>query len=417
MPRWSRASAVRDRPGRHEILCARLSTRRTGRGGSPRWRAVRRNDAGRCKRAIWPARELTAVRNDGDAHPLQPAHGMPVDAPTVAMTCSTASWTDYGPNAGSTNGRLKRRRPLASIDRQGERALRPAGARADEARRGRYGQRRCRSNAPIRSSAPRSMRNRHSRASCSRLFNLAEDWEMREPQRANPARAHRAESREERPGPHPGAIAEFQPRSAGRAVRNAMSTTRHRRRRAPVPARHHRAGAIGEALALRWEDVNQGDGRSAVAARDQDGPATGMHHRGRCARHPRLNLPRINMQPAWCFANGRSPRPSRLQDAPQGVFRAASRCSGWGSRMRGCMIFAAPWRPAPPLRGLTHDWGYATLLRPQDHHHGRHAMPVALADSDGIREHRRRIDAAASMAAIMDGGRRRKDCPAEFRRG
>ena len=226
-------------------------------------------------------RELTAIRN-GEADPLRRRQEAAA-APTVADVLDRFL-DDYAPRR-IDQGRLSPK-TLREYRRQANGTIRPALGRMKVADVTRADiERAVAGCAPVE-------RNRQI-ALLHRLFNLAEDWEMREPG-ANPAR--RIEKAREEPRDRTLAPSEIAALGAALSELDNPFT----------------AGALrflmltgwrnGEALALRWDDVNLETGEALLPS-----TKTGRDRRtiGAAALDILASLPRVNGNP-HCFAGAKS---------------------------------------------------------------------------------------------------------------
>ena len=226
-------------------------------------------------------RELAAVRNDG-ADPLQRRTDAR-EAPTVADLIDRFL-DDYGPRR-IDRGRLAPK-TLREYRKQANNTLRPALGRIKVADVTRADIERA-----VDGCAPYS-RNRHI-ALAHRLFNLAEDWEMR-PTGGNPARRI-DKAREE---PRDRVLAPSELAALGAALSGLDN---------PIVAAALRFLVLtgwrnSEALALRWENVDMEMGEALL-------PSTkvGRDRRsiGAAALAIVADLPRINDNP-HCFAGAKA---------------------------------------------------------------------------------------------------------------
>ena len=324
-------------------------------------------------------RELTAVRNDG-ADPLQRRTDAR-DAPTVADVLDRFL-DDYGPRR-IDQGRLSPK-TLGEYRRQANGTVRPALGRMKVADVTRADVERAVAKcAPVE-------RNRQI-AFLHRLFNLAEDWEMREPG-ANPARRI-DKAREE---PRDRTLAPSEIAALGAALSGLDN---------PIVAAALRFLTLtgwrnGEALALRWEDVNLETGEALLPS-----TKTGRDRRtiGAAALDILANLPRINGNP-HCFAGAKSAAVS--YKTLHKAFRAA--CDGAGVADARLHDLRRTLATRAAASGLTLT-GLRDLLN-----HKTTTMAARYARRSDSVLRAAQDDAAASMAAIMDGG---SADVREFRRG
>ena len=324
-------------------------------------------------------RELAAVRNDG-ADPLQRRTDAR-EAPTVADMLDRFI-NDYGPRR-IDQGRLSPK-TLREYRRQANGTIRPALGRMKVADVTRADVERAVAGcAPVE-------RNRQI-AFLHRLFNLAEDWEMREAG-ANPAR--RIEKAREEPRDRtlaPSEIAALgaalsgldNPFTAG-ALRFLMLT----------------GWRNGEALALRWDDVNLETSEALLPA-----TKTGRDRRtiGAAALDILAGLPRINGNP-HCFAGAKGAAVS--YKTLHGAFKRA--CDGAGIADARLHDLRRTLATRAAASGLTLT-GLRDLLN-----HKTTTMAARYARRSDSVLRAAQDDAAASMAAIMDGG---TADVREFRRG
>ena len=314
------------------------------------------------------AREMARVRA-GEAHMLDRRRES-AEAPTVA-TLVQRFLTDHAERR-IANGRMKRR-TVADYASQCRAVILPAlgdmPVAAVEARD---------IEALVDPLKP-VMRNRIL-ALASRLFTLAEHWDLR-PQRTNPARGversvETARDRVLSPaefGALAGALAE-------RAQRNPAAV-------ASIRFAAMTGLRIGEILAMRWEHVDSNTGAlllpdTKTGRRWHDLPAAAL---AVLEGEPRIN--------AWCFTNGRTAIGYKHVGA---IFRAVAASAGLDNvrlhdlRRSMATRAAASGLGILELRALL---GWKSTAMP--------ARYVALS-GDGIREHRRRI--GDEVAALMEGG-------------